>query len=84
MPSLADTVRTCSGLILTSIGGGIGLVASATLMRLIRSFIFAVSPLDPFTYAAAPLILAPAAALASYIPALHAAAVDPAETLKAK
>jgi ABC-type lipoprotein release transport system permease subunit len=57
---------------------------AGSLTRLIKSLIFEISPLDPLTYAAVPVVLAAAAALASYIPARRAAAVDPVETLKAE
>jgi ABC-type lipoprotein release transport system permease subunit len=40
--------------------------------------------MDPLTYAAIPVVLAVCAALASYVPARRAAAVDPAEALRAE
>jgi ABC-type lipoprotein release transport system permease subunit len=46
------------------------------------SLLFGVTALDPATYAITATILLTAAALASYIPARRAAAVDPAETLR--
>jgi ABC-type antimicrobial peptide transport system permease subunit len=70
------------GLVLTAAGMAIGLSASIGLTRLMRSLLFGVSPLDPLSYAAAPLILTAVAVLASYLPACRAAAVDPAETLR--
>ena len=72
------------GLMLTSIGVAIGLGAAAGLTRLMASLLFGISPLDPTTYAAVPVILVMAAALASYLPARRAAAVDPVEALKAE
>jgi ABC-type antimicrobial peptide transport system permease subunit len=72
------------GLVLASIGVGIGLVAAAVLMRLMKSLLFGISPLDPLTYASVPLILAVATVLASYLPARRAAAVDPVEALRAE
>jgi predicted permease len=73
-----------SALLLTTAGVVIGLGTAATLMRLMRSLLFGISPLDPFTYIAVPLILVIAAALASYLPARRAAAVDPVEALRAE
>jgi len=73
-----------NGLLLASIGMAIGLVAAAGLTRLMKSLLFGTSPLDPLTYAAGALLLAMAAALASYLPARRAAAVDPVEALKAE
>ena len=41
-----------------------------------------VAPLDPLSFVAAPLILLPTAVFASLMPALRAAAVDPARVLR--
>ena len=49
-----------------------------------KSLLFGISPLDPFTYAMVPLILVTAAAVASYLPACRAAAVDPVDALRAE
>ena len=72
------------GLTLASIGVAIGLGVAAGLMRLMKSLLFGISPLDPLTYAAVPIVLVAAAVLASYLPARRAAAVDPVEALKAE
>ena len=60
----------------------IGLGAAAGIARLMRTLLFGVSPLDPLSFAVVPLILAAAAALASFLPASRAAAVNPVEALK--
>jgi predicted permease len=73
-----------SALVLTAIGAGIGLCAAAALARLMKALLFGVSPLDPLTFAAVPVILALAAALASFLPASRAAAVNPADALRAE
>jgi predicted permease len=73
-----------SGLVLAGIGVVIGLGAAAGLTRLMKSLLFGISPLDPVTYLAVPLILASAAIVASYLPARRAAAVDPVQALKAE
>jgi predicted permease len=72
------------GLGLAGIGVAVGLGASAGLMRLMKSLLFGISPLDPWTYAAVPIVLAAAAVLASYLPARRAAGVDPVEALRAE
>jgi ABC-type antimicrobial peptide transport system permease subunit len=71
-------------LALTGIGVAIGLAAAAGLMRPMKSLLFGVSPLDPFTYIAVLLILVASAVLASYLPARRAAAVNPVEALRAE
>jgi len=73
-----------SGLTLAGIGVAIGLGAAVGLMRLMKSLLFGISPLDPLTYVAVPLVLVAAAVLASYLPARRAAAVDPVEALRAE
>jgi predicted permease len=66
-------------------GGGavIGLVAAAVLSQTLRSQLYGVSPLDPLTYAGVAAALIAVAAVASYVPARRAAAVDPMEVLRA-
>jgi predicted permease len=73
-----------SALVLTGIGTVVGLGAAAGLMRLMRTLLFGVSPLDPVTFLAVPVVLAVAAMLASYLPARRTAAVDPVEALRAE
>jgi predicted permease len=69
-------------LLLSGAGIAIGLAASLGLTRLMKALLFGISPFDPLTYVAVPIVLAGAAALASYLPARRAAAVDPVEALK--
>jgi len=73
-----------SALVLTGVGVVIGLGAAAALMRLMKTLLFGISPLDPLTFLAVPLILATAAALASYLPARRASGIDPVEALRAE
>jgi predicted permease len=73
-----------SALVLTGIGTAVGLGAAAALMRLMRTLLFGISPLDPVTFTAVPVALIAAAALASYLPARRTAAVDPVEALRAE
>jgi ABC-type lipoprotein release transport system permease subunit len=53
-------------------------------MRLMKSLLFGISPLDPLTYIAVSFVLVASAALASYLPTRRTAAVDPVEALKAE
>ena len=73
-----------SGLLLASVGVPLGLVAAVALSRLMSSLLFGVSPFDPLTYAAVPLVLLVAVVTASYLPARRAASVDPVDALKAE
>jgi predicted permease len=72
------------GLVLTAVGAGVGLVTAIALTQWMSSLLFGVERLDPATYAAVLGVLATAAAMASYVPARRAAAVDPVETLTAE
>ncbi len=69
---------------LRSVGAAVGLGAAAALVRLMRTLLFGISPLDPVTFSAVPIALIAAAALASYLPARRTAAVDPVEALRAE
>jgi predicted permease len=73
-----------SALVLTAVGIAIGLGTSAALMQLMKSLLFGIGPLDPFTYFTVPSILAISAIIASYLPARRAAAVDPVVALRAE
>jgi predicted permease len=72
------------GLALSAVGLAIGLVAALALTRLMSSLLFGIGPADVATYVAAVGVILGAAALASYLPARRASAIDPVETLKAE
>jgi putative ABC transport system permease protein len=67
---------------LTMLGVVIGVAASLVLTRLMRSFLFEVSPMDPLTFASVAALLTFVALLASYIPARRAAQIDPMVSLR--
>jgi len=71
------------GLLLAGVGVGLGLAAAAALTRILASFLFHISPLDPVTYCAVSAGLLAAAALASYVPAHRASTVNPMDALRA-
>jgi ABC-type antimicrobial peptide transport system permease subunit len=70
------------GLRLTVIGATAGLVGSLAMAAVLRGQLFHVSPFDPFTFLIAAAVLIAASALASYLPALRAARVDPTVALR--
>jgi predicted permease len=72
------------GLTLAAVGAGVGVLTAVALTQWMSSLLFGVERLDPSTYAAVLAVLAMAAALASYVPARRAAAVDPVGTLTAE
>lgn len=73
-----------SALVLTGVGAGIGWGAAAALTQGMKSLLFGISPLDPFTFTMVPLLLAAASLLASYLPARRAASVNPVEALRSE
>jgi predicted permease len=72
------------GLGLAGIGVVVGLAAAFATTRLMASLLFAVSPIDPLTYGGVALMLAAATVFASYVPALRATGIDPAQALRAE
>lgn len=70
------------GLWLAVIGLLAGTVAAAGLSRLIRGLLYDVSPADPSTYVIVAVVLLFVAAVASALPALRAARVDPLAALR--
>jgi predicted permease len=69
-------------LLLAAIGVAFGLAAATVLTAVMGSLLFGVRPIDPLTDLAVSGGLVAATALASYLPALRAAGIDPAEALR--
>jgi predicted permease len=67
---------------LVLLGLGTGCAAALVLTRFLSSFLFAVRPADPLTFASVAILLTAAALGASYIPARRAMCVDPIEALR--
>ena len=86
--ALGAAPREVSGMIsrqgmrLGVIGVGIGLAGALVTTRLLRGLLYEVSPTDPLALGGTCLILLAIAALASWIPARRAAAIDPLEALR--
>jgi putative ABC transport system permease protein len=80
----ADVLRLVLGRAAVLIGAGacLGLAGSSLLVRLIEKLLFGTAPLDPFTFAAVPILLAAVALAASYIPARRATRLDPMVALR--
>jgi putative ABC transport system permease protein len=72
------------GLVLASLGAALGLVAAGGLSRLMASLLYGVSPNDPATYAALAVSLVAVSMVASWIPAMRAAGVDPSRALRSE
>ncbi len=72
------------GLSLTLIGLAAGLAVAFACGRFLRSILFGVSPLDPWTYAIAALSIVAISWIASYLPSRRAAVVNPVNALRAE
>ena len=64
------------------LGGALGLAALVPLSRVIRQYVFGVSPIDPLSIAAAAAVLIVAAVCAAWLPARRAAGIDPLTALR--
>jgi putative ABC transport system permease protein len=65
------------GLTMVAVGGGVGLALAFGAAQLIRGMLYGGNALDPLTFVVVPLVLTGVAALAIWVPARRAAAVDP-------
>jgi len=77
------TMVVRNGIWLAAIGATVGLAVSAGLTRIMASWLYGISPLDPLTYAAVSFGVIAAAAAASYLPARRASTLNPVEALRA-
>jgi predicted permease len=71
-----------SGGTLAAMGCIAGLLGSVGASRLMSSLLFQVSPLDPLVLAVAAVAVLFLALVASALPAIHAASIDPMQTLR--
>jgi putative ABC transport system permease protein len=71
-----------SGLALVVAGGVLGGLAAFWLTQWMRDLVFGVSASDPLTFVAVSALLLAVAAVASYLPAVRASQMDPAQALR--
>jgi len=64
------------------IGALAGTICGAAVSRLLSALLFGMSPYDPFSFIALPLVLLAIAGIASYLPARRATRVDPLVALR--
>jgi len=70
------------GLKLSAIGIAVGLVGALGITRYIRTLLYNVTPYDPASFSFVAFFLVLVAAIASYVPARRALAVDPIIALR--
>ncbi|MGH9646437.1 MAG: ABC transporter permease [Bryobacteraceae bacterium] len=73
---------TREGVYLAAGGAAIGLVAALGVTRLLRTMLYGVPPGDPVTFLLAALVLIAVAAVASALPGIRAAHMDPVKILR--
>ncbi|HEY9126558.1 MAG TPA: ABC transporter permease, partial [Acidobacteriaceae bacterium] len=71
-------------MLLSVMGSAAGLAVAVLSARLLRGFLFGVSPLDPATFCAVPLFMLALAVVAAWIPARRAASIDPMLALRSE
>lgn len=81
-PSRIFRLMVGKGLFLSAIGIGIGLVAAFLLTRVLASMLVEVKPTDPVTFVSVAVLFLVIAFLASWLPALRAAGLDPTTALR--
>ena len=81
-PSSIEALVLSQAIPVIGIGLVLGLAAAIALSRSIGEYLFRVSPLDGWAYAAVAAILAAVVTMASYLPARRAGRTDPLIALK--
>jgi putative ABC transport system permease protein len=70
------------GMRVTAVGIALGVATALMVGRLVRALLFGISPTDPLTYVTVIVILTAVALLASLLPAIRAARLDPMTALR--
>jgi putative ABC transport system permease protein len=70
------------GLLLTTIGIGLGLAGAIALRQYVEGMLYGVTPLDPLTYVTVVALFVAVTSLASYVPARRATRIDPITALR--
>ncbi|MEO8337734.1 MAG: ABC transporter permease, partial [bacterium] len=82
MPGAVSRMVVRRGLALTLIGVVIGVAGALATSRYMAEVLYGIAPTDPATFVGVAVVLLGVAALASWIPARRAAAVDPVVVLR--
>jgi putative ABC transport system permease protein len=81
-PSQVRNMVMRQGMLLVLGGLGFGVAVALAMTKLLKSFLFKVSPTDPWTAGGVCVLLAFTALVACYIPALRATRIDPLVALR--
>jgi ABC-type antimicrobial peptide transport system permease subunit len=81
-PSRIFRLMVGKGLFLSAIGIAIGVVAAFLLTRVLASMLVEVKPTDPVTFVSVAVLFLIIAFMASWLPALRAAGLDPTTALR--
>src|SRR5258708_4178710 len=81
-PSRIFRLMVGKGLFLSAVGIAIGLLAALGLTRVLTSMLVEVKPTDPATFVFVAILFLLIAVMASWLPALRAAGLDPTTALR--
>jgi ABC-type antimicrobial peptide transport system permease subunit len=76
------TLVVKQGMTVCLAGAGVGMGAALAVSQFLTSVLYGISPTDPLTFALVPLLLIGVGVLACYLPARHAARVNPIQALR--
>jgi putative ABC transport system permease protein len=81
-PAEVSALVLRQGLVVVAAGMAIGIAGAAAATQFMASLLYGVTARDPGTYAASAAVLLTVSAVATYLPARRAAAIDPAQSLR--